>query len=233
VIPIGLHLIALAGLGFGAASALAMGIDLGRRPQPMAVMNLVWPLAGTFGGPAVVAFYLGYGRVAPRGAPASDRGSRKPAMAVSVAKGALHCGAGCALGDAISQALLLSFPGIAAWFGLGTIFQTETFAAWGLDYVLALAVGIGFQYFAIAPMRGLRLAEGLAAAAKADVLSLTAWQIGMYGGMGALRFGVFHRDLSKGSPLFLVAMQLAMFSGFATSYPVNAWLLARGIKEPM
>jgi len=28
-------------------------------------------------------------------------------------------------------------------------------------------------------------------------------------------------------------MQLAMLIGFATAYPVNAWLLARGIKEPM
>jgi Domain of unknown function (DUF4396) len=28
-------------------------------------------------------------------------------------------------------------------------------------------------------------------------------------------------------------MQIAMIFGFCTSYPVNWWLLRRGIKEPM
>lgn len=46
------------------------------------------------------------------------------------------------------------------------------------DYVLALAFGIAFQYFAIAPMRGLGLKDGLKAAAKADFISLTFFEVG-------------------------------------------------------
>jgi Domain of unknown function (DUF4396) len=44
------------------------------------------------------------------------------------------------------------------------------------DYVLALAFGIVFQYPSIAPMRGLGLKDGLIAAAKADFISLTAFE---------------------------------------------------------
>ncbi len=43
-----------------------------------------------------------------------------------------------------------------------------------LSFVLAYAVGIAFQYFAIARMRGLSFRAGLVAAVKADMFSLVA-----------------------------------------------------------
>ena len=49
------------------------------------------------------------------------------------------------------------------------------------DYALALLLGIAFQYFAIAPMRGLGVKDGLRAAAKTDFLSLTAFEVGLFG----------------------------------------------------
>jgi hypothetical protein len=158
-------------------------------------------------------------------------------MWVSVALGALHCGAGCALGDAVAVGLLLAFPGIARWFGYGLILHDRTFAAWGLDYVLALGFGVAFQYFAIAPMRRLGMVEGLLAAAKADVFSLSAWQVGMYGAMGTGLFLVFpalgEAAPRSTSPEFWFLMQGAMVAGFFTSAPVNGWLIRRGIKEAM
>jgi len=33
------------------------------------------------------------------------------------------------------------------------------------------------------------------------------------------------------SPALWFAMQLAMLAGFATSYPVNWWLIRKGLKE--
>ena len=53
------------------------------------------------------------------------------------------------------------------------------FAIWVLDYI---------QYYTIAPMRHPAVVQGIWAAAKADTLSLTAWQIGMYGFMAVAPF---------------------------------------------
>ncbi len=108
---------------------------------------------------------------------------------------------------------------------------------WVLDYIFAFAIGIAFQYFTIVPMRHLEVAEGLRAAIKADALSLTAWQIGMYGFMAFANFYLFHHVLGAGlkvdSVEFWFMMQIAMLCGFLTSYPVNWWLLRSGIKEMM
>ena len=48
-------------------------------------------------------------------------------------------------------------PGRAVVFGVGWLFGARIFAGWVLDFILAFAMGIVFQYFAIVPMRGLRL----------------------------------------------------------------------------
>jgi hypothetical protein len=98
-------------------------------------------------------------------------------------------------------------------------------------------IGIVFQYFAIAPMRDLSVGEGIVAATKADVLSLTSWQVGMYGFMGLAHFllfpTLFGGKVDAGSPVFWVAMQIAMLAGFATAYFPNWWLIRSGLKEEM
>ena len=68
---------------------------------------------------------------------------------------------------------------------------------------------------------------------QADTLSLTAWQVGMYGWMAAATFLIFGRELDSGGPVFWFMMQIAMLAGFLTCYPVNWWLLRAGIKETM
>jgi hypothetical protein len=77
-------------------------------------------------------------------------------MAIEVS----HCGSGCTLGDVISEFAIFALGLTIAGLTLG--------AEYAGDYILALAFGIIFQYFAIAPMRGLGLKDGLIAAAKAD-----------------------------------------------------------------
>ena len=37
----------------------------------------------------------------------------------------------------------------------------------------------------------------------------------------------------RASPVFRFIMQIAMLTGFATSYPINWWLVSAGIKERM
>ncbi len=87
-------------------------------------------------------------------------------------------------------------------------------------------------------MRGLSPGKGLVQAVKADALSLTAWQVGMYGFMAVAHFWIFsaparHRAARSTAVEFWFMMQIAMLCGFATAYPVNWWLIRRGIKEKM
>jgi len=92
-----------------------------------------------------------------------------------------------------------------------------------------------FQYFTIAPMRGLSFGKGIIAAIKADTLSLTAWQLGMYGFMALAYFYFFGVllgvKLQTNMVEFWFMMQLAMVCGFLTSYPVNWWLIQSGMKR--
>jgi hypothetical protein len=144
-------------------------------------------------------------------------------MAIEVS----HCGAGCTLGDVISE---------FAVFALGlTIAGTALLAEYVGDYVLALAFGIIFQYFAIAPMRGLGLKEGLIAATRADFISLTAFEIGLFGWMAVMAFALFPapHHLMPSSAAFWLLMQAGMIIGYCTSWPANVWLVKRGIKVPM
>ena len=154
-----------------------------------------------------------------------------------VANGTLHCGSGCTLGDITAELLMLAFPAILVAFGYRSIFSDQIFARWIVDYIFAYGFGIFFQYFTIAPMRGLSLGKGIAAAIKADTLSLTAWQFGMYGFMAIAHFVIFRigfgTKLEPTSPGFWFMMQVAMICGFVTSYPVNWWLITSGIKEKM
>lgn len=143
-------------------------------------------------------------------------------MAIEVS----HCGAGCTLGDVISELAIF-------WLGL-TIAGVTLGAEYVGDYIFALAFGIIFQYFAIAPMRGLRLKDGLIAAAKADFISLTAFEVGLFGWMAIMTFVLFPAPhLMPSSAAYWFLMQIGMIIGYFSSWPANVWLVKRGIKVPM
>ncbi len=103
-----------------------------------------------------------------------------------------------------------------------------------VDFTLAFALGIAFQYFAIAPMRNLGVRDGLEAAVKADALSLTAFEVGLFGWMAVMQLVLFTEPhLTPDHAAYWLLMQFGMILGFATAYPVNVWLIRRGIKEAM
>lgn len=190
---------------------------LGGHRQPMAIMSIVWPLTMLYWGPVGLIFYYGFGRATP------NVSKREAPMWQATFLGATHCGAGCALGDFIGEWLAFALALTIAGSGLGG----RLLAA----FVLAYLIGIAFQYFSIAPMRGLGLRDGVVAAVKADTLSLVAYEVGMFGVMVA--FSELASPLKPTDPTYWVRMQVAMVAGFATTYPVNYWLIRRGIKEKM
>jgi hypothetical protein len=244
MVPHWLHLIAIAAVALGALCAALMAVDVMRHPQQMWIMNIVWPVTALFAGPLAVWGYWRYGRLATHAKahaamqrkeePPSKRLTPFPAM---VGKGAAHCGSGCTLGDVVAEWLAFAAPGLAVWFGWKSVFPDKMFAVWIIDYIFAFSFGIAFQYFTIKPMRGLGVREGLRQAVKADAASLTAWQIGMYGFMAFASLYLFREifaaRLRTNSFEFWFMMQIAMLSGFLTSYPVNWWLIEKGVKERM
>jgi hypothetical protein len=76
------------------------------------------------------------------------------------------------------------------------------------------------------------LGKGLVAALKADTLSLTAWQVGMYGWMAIVIFVLFG-EIPKTNPVFGFMMQIAMCVGFLLAFPAIWWLVRKQIKEQM
>ncbi|HSN17441.1 MAG TPA: DUF4396 domain-containing protein [Gammaproteobacteria bacterium] len=181
------------------------------RPR-MWIMMLVWPLTMLYLGPLGLWFYRRTRR--RRGqAPFSE----------AVLKGAMHCGAGCAVGD---------FAGEWLVFLLGiSILGSELLTKYVFAFTLAYSFGIFFQYFAIAPMRKLAPGPGIVAALKADTLSLVAFEVGMFAWMAVTY--LLLPGLTPVRPEYWFMMQVAMMLGLATTFPVNWWLIRTGWKERM
>jgi hypothetical protein len=197
----------------------------GRR-QTMPVMEWVWPVTALYLGPLALWAYLRYGRrYAPSWAESHPDLPETPHwMRVGISTS--HCGAGCTLGDIVAEWLVFGFALAIAGQAI--------FASFALDYTFAFAFGVAFQYFAIRQMGGGSLGEVARRTVKADLFSLTAFEVGLFSWM-ALAYFVFFTDphLTPSGIEFWFMMQIGMVIGFATSYPANVLLIRRGVKEAM
>jgi hypothetical protein len=106
--------------------------------------------------------------------------------------------------------------------------------AW-LTTIAWVFIGLGLMSAAvIAPMRQLSVGKGLRLAAKADFLALSAFEVGLFSWMAIFQLVLFTSPrLPVNSAAYWFMMQIGMLAGFATSYPMNRWLLRHGIKEVM
>lgn len=216
----------------GVASAVIIALDLVRRPQSMKIMNFVWVLTGLWAGVLALIAYYTIGRE-PKAMKMNMMPDMKMDMKMpmrpmwqSVMLSTLHCGAGCTLADIIGE---WTFYFIAASAGASLLLGSAI-----ADYALALVIGVIFQYAAITQMSKMSRGEAIRKAFKADVLSLTAWQVGMFGFMAFVIFVVMDGEtLSRGSWTFWFMMQIAMLCGFIIAMPINALLIKAGVKKAM
>ncbi|MGH9582311.1 MAG: DUF4396 domain-containing protein [Bryobacteraceae bacterium] len=221
--------LAWAALSLAFLCALIIAIDYARHRQKMWIMYVVWPVTALYFGPVALAVYY---KLRPHTAKQPDARSQagqgennegpKP---LQITAAVYHCGAGCTLGD-IAGAWVVFMLG---WTFAGAAFQTELV----VDFIFAFVLGILFQYFTIAPMRGLGLGKGIVAALRADTASLIAFEIGLFAWMAISRFAIFRAEIHPTSPVHWFMMQIGMILGFFTAYPVNKWLILKGWKEKM
>jgi hypothetical protein len=247
-LPLWLSPLAIFSLSLGLLCFLYILLDQRHRPAPMmAIMLWVWPINALWAGPFAIWAYRHIGNGSkphitsahamkmdmPTGEhdmnmvhmhmKHMDMGAKKPFWQ-SITAGTLHCGAGCSLADLIGPWLFTLMPFL--------LWGSPVFGEWALDYLLALAIGVSFQYgglIGMVPQQGVALWWR---ALKVDFLSLSAWQVGMYGWMGFATFWLIG-PMHPTEAIFWLMMQIAMACGFITAYPMNWFLVKTGIKTAM
>ena len=212
-------------------------IHIIKHPQHMKIMNYVWPINALWGGPFILWAYFTLGihrhmhhmkNMAnmsgnQNNMDHNDMNHKNSANKYQhfwqgIIVDALHCGAGCSLADLIGSFIffyLIPF----------TIAGQSIFGEWLFDYILALIIGVFFQYKAIKPMSNTSNITTWVRAFKIDFWSLTSWQIGMYG-WSAVEHFIMHLNLMPANPIFWLMMSIGMMCGFITAYPTN-WLLVK------
>jgi hypothetical protein len=158
--PTWLTAIAWISLAAGFLSAGAILYDIYGRwlRQSMRVMETVWPVTSLYLGPVGWFAYTRLGR--PTVMPLAEPGEEEAPEWQGVFVSATHCGAGCTLGDVIGE-----------WIAFGGSLTLAGAALWPeyiLDFAIAYALGILFQYLAIKPMSDLTPRQALSRAIRAD-----------------------------------------------------------------
>ncbi|GHC25642.1 membrane protein [Kushneria pakistanensis] len=218
----------------GAATCALIAVDVRRRPQHMAIMNVTWPITGLYIPVLGWWVYQKMGRAASadeshQHGDHEHHGSHhhhgdKPQWQ-GVFVSATHCGGGCTLGDIIAAPL-------ATALGV-TLFGSHMAGHFLLAFVAAYVFGILFQYLPIREMGEGSPRRALVNAIKADTLSLIAFQAGMVLWMMIATPLFLGGRMEATTPEFWFMMQIAMLVGLLTSWPANWLLVNRGIKHAM
>lgn len=221
-----IQLLAWIFLGVGAVSCAIVLADifLGRY-QHIAIMNITWPITALYSGPIGLFMYYMYGRVGKMNMHdvRKNKRKRKKPHWVHVFISATHCGGGCAIADIITEVVIF-------WAAI-RIFGHYVWSSFLIDYGAALLIGFLFQYLSQRPMHPKTgFFKLMIQAVKADILSLTAFQVGMFSWLLAVYY-IYNGSLNAGNHVYWFMMQIGLTLGLLTTFPVNAWLIKAGIKS--
>ena len=131
----------------------------------------------------------------------------------------VHCVAGDATGI-ILAAVTVALIGLPMWADLiveyiaGFLFGLLIFQA------LFMRKTMGGSYF-----------ENVRRSFLPELISMNCMMAGMAPVMVFLMMGRDMRAMWPGEPLFWMVMSLGVIAGFAVAYPVNVWMVARGLKH--
>lgn len=131
----------------------------------------------------------------------------------------VHCVAGDATGI-ILAAVVTALVGLPMWADLI------------VEYIAGFLFGLLiFQALFIRRMMGGTYAENVRRSFLPELISMNCMMAGMAPVMAFLMMGRDMRAMWPGEPLFWMVMSLGVIVGFAIAYPVNVWMVSRGIKH--
>jgi len=198
-----------------ALSVAFVGVDIWRAPVHP-VMKWAFVILTVFTGPFAAFFYV--------------LGCREPfkethALYVAarwrqVLGSTMHCAAGDGIGI-IARATIVAYQHPPAWVDFP------------LEYLLGFGFGwTFFQAFAMRDMAGGSYPRSLRQTFLPEFLSMNVLMSGMVPAMALVRpYVVGDTDPLSGG--FWFVMSAALIVGFVFAYPVNWWLVARGLKHGM
>jgi manganese oxidase len=185
-----------------------------RLPEP-GVIKWAWVLTTLYLGPIGAAFYI----LADK-EPRPGEHERYVAPMWKQALGStLHCVSGDAAGVIIA-ATVTGLLGLPMWFDMTA------------EYVLGFAFGLFiFQALFMKDMMGGSYRKALTSSLIPEWVSMNAMMAGMFPTMVAIMMGRDMRAMDPRELLYWGTMSLAIGVGFVTAYPVNWWLVRKGLKH--
>ncbi len=206
-------------LGWFALTALSVGyvaLDIRRNPD-FPVMKWGWVLVTLYMGPVAAALYV---LADKEPAPGTHEDFVRPLWKQGIGS-TIHCVAGDATGIilAATVAALLGFP---MWVDLV------------VEYVFGFAFGLFiFQALFMKGMMGGSYLAALRGSFLPEWFSMNTMAAGMFPVMVVLMMGRDMRAMDPTQLLYWGTMSAGVIVGFFTAYPVNAWLVATGLKHGM
>ena len=179
------------------------------------VMKWGWVLITVYMGPVALALYV-LADKEPR--PGTHEAFIRPLWKQGVGS-TVHCIAGDATGI-VTAAVVTAALGLP--MGLDLV----------VEYVAGFAFGLlVFQALFMREMLGGSYRTALRRSFVPEWLSMNMMAAGMFPVMIVLMMGRDMRAMEPTEPLFWAVMSLGVTVGFATAYPVNVWMVAKGLKH--
>jgi hypothetical protein len=183
-------------------------------PEP-GVIKWAWVLTSFYLGPVAAVFYI-----------LADKEPQPGAHEAFVAPmwkqalgSTLHCVAGDATG-VIFAATVTGLLGLPMWFDMTA------------EYILGFAFGLFiFQSFFMKDIMGGSYVGALRSSIIPEWVSMNAMMAGMFPVMTTLMMGRDMRAMDPREILYWGVMSIAIGVGFVTAYPINWWLVSKGLKH--
>jgi hypothetical protein len=201
-----------------AVSVACVGYDAFVRGNPdVAVMKWGWVLVSLYMGPVALLLYV-LSTKEPR--PGTHAEFIKPLWKQGLGS-TIHCVAGDATGI-ILAATVTAILGFPMWVDLG------------VEYASGFAFGLFiFQSLFMKDMLGGSYWGAVRLSFVPEWLSMNMMMAGMILVMVPLMMGRDMRAMEPSQLLYWGTMSFGVIAGFATAYPVNVWLVAKGLKHGM